>query len=169
LDHAPALEGDRKVDVGAPPHKPLWHDSDHRADLVVQSKLPSDDVRIAAELSLPETISEHDHGSRLGSAVIRHGRPSNQRRHAHHLKGVKRAVIPSQSLRLSTLSPQDVADSGCDHPFKNSVPLSDLQKLIRRVAKSVAALARIPNLDAHQLVYVFIWKRIEHDGMNHAV
>src|SRR5262249_48121227 len=95
LDRAPALESDRKIDSAASPHKPLRHDPDHRADLIVQTEPPSNDVRIAYELSLPESVTEHDHRIRLRSGVIRQCRPSNERRHAHHLKGVERAVIPS--------------------------------------------------------------------------
>src|SRR5262249_41465690 len=99
FNNAPTLERDRKVDIPAPPRKTLRHDPDHRADFVVQTKLPSHHSRIAAELALPETVAEHRHRGRVSSGVLWHDRPSHEWRHPHDLEGVKRAVIPAQALR----------------------------------------------------------------------
>src|SRR5262249_15290978 len=86
-----------------------------------------------------------------------------------HLERIERPVIPSQPLRLAAFSPQNVADCGSDYSFKNRIPLGDLQKLICGIISPASALARVPDPDAHQIVHVLVWERIEHDGMNDAV
>ena len=67
FDDPSALERDRHVDVRAAPHESLRHDADHRADGVVEPQLAAEHIRIAAELTLPEAVAEHD--DRLGASA----------------------------------------------------------------------------------------------------
>ena len=101
FDDLAPLERDRQVDVGAAPHEALRHHADDGAVDVVQAQLPAEHVRIAAELPLPEAIAEHDHRLRAGPGVGGGRRPPEERRHAHHVEGVERAVVAAQPLRIA--------------------------------------------------------------------
>ena len=169
FDDPAALERDRHVDVRAAPHEALRHDADHGAHGVVQPKLAAEHVRVAAELALPESIAQHHDRLRAGARIVGRRRPPDERRHAHHVERVERAVVAAQPLRIAVAGPQHVADGRGDDPLEDGVSLGDLDELIDRIAGPESALRRVRHPDAHQVVDVLIGKRIEDDGVEHAV
>src|SRR6185437_6755068 len=96
-----ALERDRNVDIRAAPHEALRHDADHRAHDVVEAHLVAEDVRIPAELPLPETVSKDYDRRRARTRIVRVGRAADERRHAHDVERVERAMVAAQPLRIS--------------------------------------------------------------------
>ena len=169
FNHPSALEHNRQVNVRAAPHESFRHDPDHGAGLVIQTKLPAHYVRVAAELTLPKTVTKNTDWPRGGFTVAGHDRPPQQGRHAHDLKRIRRAVVSSQPLRIAFTCPHDVADRRGNHPFKNGTALGDLEELVGGVVCPVSLLAGIPDLDTHQVVHVFVSERVQHDSVDHAV
>jgi hypothetical protein len=169
LDDCASREHDRQIDVRPPPHEPLRHHADYGADLPVQCQLPPDDARIAAELALPEAITEHHDRRRVRPAILRRVRSAHERRYAHDLERVWGSIVPAQPLRVAISGPEDVADRGRDHAVENRAPLRNLEELIGRIAGSEAALVGAPDADAHQAVDVLVGKRVEHHGVEDAV
>src|SRR5262245_2085820 len=108
FDHTPALEHDRQVNVRATPHKSFGHDADNSADLVIQPELPSDYRRVAAKLPLPEPVTKNDYRGGVGRSIRRSIGAPEEGRYPHHLKGVERAAISSQSLRVPVAGPEHV-------------------------------------------------------------
>ncbi len=58
-----------EIDVRAAPHEPRRHDPDHGADLVVEPEFAAEHAGIAAELPLPEPVSQHRHRRRSFGGV----------------------------------------------------------------------------------------------------
>ena len=169
LDDLAPLQRDRQIDVRAPPHESLRHHADHRAGRVVEPELAAEDAGIPVELPLPESIAEDDDRLGAGSRVVGGRGAPDERRHAHDVEGVERAVVPPQPLRLAVPDPQHVADRRRDHALEDSVPLRDLQELIHRIPGPAPSHRRIADADAHQVVDVLVGERIEDDRVKHAV
>ena len=70
LDDASTLERDREVDVGPTPHESLRHDPDNGPHRAVQPQLTPDDARVAAELTLPESVAEYDDRRGVRSSIV---------------------------------------------------------------------------------------------------
>ncbi len=139
---SPRLQHDRQIDVRAAPHEPLRHDADDAPDATVQPQLRADDLRVAAELTLPEAIPEHDDRFGIRRDVGRREVASDERRHAHHLERVRRAVVAANALGLGTVRPQHVADGGCDRALEDRVALGDLEELVGRCSPCGRPAAR---------------------------
>ena len=169
FDHPSALENDRQVNVRAAPHESLGHDSYHGADLVIEAELPADDARVTAELALPKTVTEDGDRRGNGFAVAGLDGPPQQGRHAHDLKRVRRAVIAPQPLRIPVAGPQHVCDRRGDHSLENGSAFDKLEELVAGIVDPVPALARVPDLDAHQAVHILVGERVQHDRVDHAV
>ena len=172
LDPASPLEDDGDINVGAAPHESLGHDADHRAAGVVQLQLATQHVRVAGKLALPEPIAEDDHRRCARPGVFGGRRPAEQRRHAHHVERIEGAVVAAQPLRVALADPEHVADrrrddTGCS--AEDRVPLGELDELIDRVSRPIAAHRSIRDADAHQAIDVFVRKGIQHDPVKDAV
>ena len=141
LDDLTTAQDDRKIDISASPHEAFRHDADDGAELTVQPEAAADDRAVAAELTLPESITKHGDWRRTRGDIVRPKGPSDERRHAHDLERIRRAVIASEPLRLGAVGPQDVADRGGDDTVENAGTLCDLEKLIGGVTCAPARLA----------------------------
>ena len=118
---SPALEGDRQVDVGAAPHEALRHDADHRAH-----RCRSDAAGGRARSGRRRTAAARTDSRARRPAPRPARRPRRvgvrpmQRRHAHDVEGVERAVIAAQPLRIAVAGPQHVADRRGDHAVEDA-------------------------------------------------
>ena len=65
VDYFASLEDYRKVDISAPPHESLWHDTNDGPYLVIEPQFSSDDAGVARKLSLPEFVAENNHRHRF--------------------------------------------------------------------------------------------------------
>ncbi len=169
FDGASSFERHRQVNVRAAPHESLRHDADDRPHLVVESKLPSDNAGIAAELPLPELVAQHCHRRRISPAIVRDVVAAVQCRNAHHEKRVRAAVVAAQALRIAFPGPQHVGDGRRDHALEDRAAVGELQVFIGVVVGAVAVPLTSRHLDAHQVVDVLVWKRVEDDGVDDAV
>jgi hypothetical protein len=68
-----AMEYVRQIHVGAAPHEPPWHNSDHGADLAVEDEFASYHAGISVELALPELVPEKRDGLRARLDIPRPG------------------------------------------------------------------------------------------------
>jgi hypothetical protein len=128
-----------------------------------------DHAAIAPELPLPETIAEHCHelGSRLGICRSRHA--AEQRRHAHHLERIHGDVIAAKPLRLAASSPQYVVDGRMMRPSKMRLRSAISRYWSIVVIRPVTAPVRLADDRAHQVRHVLVGKRVDQDGVDHAL
>src|SRR3954452_4831519 len=98
LNDVSALEVRRDVDVSATPHEAFGHDSNHRPGRVVQAELTPEDSGDITELPLPEPVPQHHHRFGAWMRVRRCWRTADERRNAHDVEGVERAVVPAKPL-----------------------------------------------------------------------
>src|SRR6185437_16851574 len=98
--HLAALKHDGKIDIRSPPHKSWRHHSDDCSNLIVQTQICAEHMRIAAEVPLPELIAKHGHRRGINTSVGGRDVPAKQWLHAHNLEGVGSYEIAAQALRI---------------------------------------------------------------------
>src|SRR4029079_15884107 len=128
FDELPAHERGWDVNIGSPAHEALRHDADHRADRIVQRRPPSKYVAVAAELALPETVTEYHNRLCAGSGIVGRRRSADERRDAHDLKCIEGAVVSTEPLGIAVTGPQHVGDRGRDDAVEYGAALGDFQE-----------------------------------------
>lgn len=79
-----------------------------RPYFVVEPQRATEDAGVAAELPLPEFESQRCHRLGTGGGVRRRRCSPDERRHAHHVKCVYRAVIAAEPLGIAVACPSHV-------------------------------------------------------------
>ena len=129
-----AMKNDWHVNIGATPHEPRRHHSNHGAHGVVEPHRAPQHARVSAKLLHPELVAQYSDCWSAGSRVRFGRRATDERRHAHHVKRVHGADVAAQALRFSSAGPYDVADRRGNRALENRVAFGDLQKLVNRIA-----------------------------------
>src|SRR5436190_1976643 len=148
--------------------KIFGHDADDRPRLSIENDLPAEDVAVAAETALPQTLAQH---ANIRAAWLLIGwlqSPAEYRIHREYLKQTRRRHRHAQSLRRVAFAqiPLPAARSG--HRHENVVLFLPIEKVGGRYCIACCAGCADRLLDGDDAIGVGIGQRPQKNTVDDA-
>src|ERR1700722_1774527 len=163
------LSGNPKLGFTVRKLQTAFHHADDRAFLVVQRNFFSDDLRIAAEPSQPEAVTQNRNVRCAGDIIFRSEIATESRAYAQDRKKICRNLFSGELFRGSVSCEIEVAAiRECSHVFEDLVSRFPVREISGRgrVLREPVRRSVFPNHD--EATGITIWKRSHKNTVGNA-
>ena len=143
------------------------HNADHTVQIVVKPQTLAQDSRIGSERTLPQAVAQNRFQIKSGRLILGIKRPPQLCFHSQHRKIIWSYIQKADAHRLRCAGKIYVSTTDRRNIFENAGALKIVQ-FGHGHAHVLRAHARKIILDAHKLLRLGIWQRVQQRGIHNA-